>query len=124
MLLYKGCCEENMPLAMVDENNVSSICQWTCSTDEESRSKVTCCQSAGICSWDICNNEMIVKFSPLKNSYHILKVSVGINHVLFLTGEGKVFSQGCNSHGQLGLGPEYLGQSQSNPQLIPAFLGR
>ncbi|XP_023409026.1 probable E3 ubiquitin-protein ligase HERC6 isoform X2 [Loxodonta africana] len=66
-----------------------------------------------------------LNFTPMKvkalAGIKIIQVSCGHYHSLALSQDGQVFSWGNNSHGQLGLGKEFL--SQESPQRVKSLEG-
>uniref|UniRef100_A0A7M4FZI6 HECT and RLD domain containing E3 ubiquitin protein ligase family member 6 n=1 Tax=Crocodylus porosus TaxID=8502 RepID=A0A7M4FZI6_CROPO len=54
-------------------------------------------------------------------NHRVLQVTCGHYHSLALTQDGRVFSWGQNSHGQLGLGKEF--PSQASPQQVASLNG-
>lgn len=58
------------------------------------------------------------QYKEIEGLKNIVKVSAGKNHCLALTNDGQVYSWGCNTSGQLGLG-DY--ETRTRPTMIETF---
>ena len=74
--------------------------------------------------WRGWKGEIGLQTFPILSTFHLKSVAAGGGHVLFLTECGKVFTQGQNAHGQLGLGESYLGQDHKEPVIIDTLKGK
>lgn len=57
------------------------------------------------------------------NDLNVIQVCCGMQHSLALTTDGRLFSWGNNSHGQLGVGKNVANAADELPNLVTALLG-
>lgn len=107
MTITKVACGQDFTMALTNKGRILS---WGNNANGQ----------LGHSTLDMIHRPRNIKFF---NDIHVIQVSCGMQHSLALTIDGRLFSWGSNSHGQLGVGRVSSSSSTEIPNLVETLRG-